>query len=100
MLEQTKPATDEYAVMIDTRDALDVGARRRAGGMGGLRRQLERPSEMKLASLAGGRDGRLVVVCRDLGALRSRRCSRRRCRRRSTTGRAHRPQLDGALPRT
>jgi homogentisate 1,2-dioxygenase len=30
MLEQTKPATDEYAVMIDTRDALDVGAA--AGG--------------------------------------------------------------------
>ena len=26
MFEQTKPATDEYAVMIDTRDALDVGA--------------------------------------------------------------------------
>jgi homogentisate 1,2-dioxygenase len=25
MLVQTKPATDEYAVMIDTRDALDVG---------------------------------------------------------------------------
>ena len=25
MLEQTKPATDEYAVMIDTRDPLDVG---------------------------------------------------------------------------
>jgi homogentisate 1,2-dioxygenase len=25
MFEQTKPATDEYAVMIDTRDALDVG---------------------------------------------------------------------------
>jgi homogentisate 1,2-dioxygenase len=26
MLEQTKPATDEYAVMIDTRDALEVGS--------------------------------------------------------------------------
>lgn len=26
MLEQTKPGTDEYAVMIDTRDALDVEA--------------------------------------------------------------------------
>ena len=26
MLVQTKPATDEYAVMIDTRDALEVGA--------------------------------------------------------------------------
>jgi homogentisate 1,2-dioxygenase len=24
MFEQTKPATDEYAVMIDTRDPLDV----------------------------------------------------------------------------
>jgi homogentisate 1,2-dioxygenase len=26
MLQQDKPATDEYAVMIDTRDALDLGA--------------------------------------------------------------------------
>jgi homogentisate 1,2-dioxygenase len=26
MFQQTKPATDEYAVMVDTRDALDVGA--------------------------------------------------------------------------
>ena len=26
MLEQKKPATDEYAVMIDTRDPLDIGA--------------------------------------------------------------------------
>ena len=26
MFQQTKPATDEYAVMIDTRDALDPGA--------------------------------------------------------------------------
>ncbi|HEY5718966.1 MAG TPA: homogentisate 1,2-dioxygenase [Gammaproteobacteria bacterium] len=26
MLEQSKPATDEYAVMVDTRDALEVGA--------------------------------------------------------------------------
>jgi len=25
MLTQSKPATDEYAVMIDTRDPLDVG---------------------------------------------------------------------------
>jgi homogentisate 1,2-dioxygenase len=24
MFQQTKPATDEYAVMIDTRDALEV----------------------------------------------------------------------------
>jgi len=31
MLEQTKPATDEYAVMIDTRDALEVGSA--AGGV-------------------------------------------------------------------
>ena len=30
MFEQAKPATDEYAVMIDTRDALEVGAARRA----------------------------------------------------------------------
>jgi homogentisate 1,2-dioxygenase len=26
MLVQTKPATDEYAVMVDTRDALEIGA--------------------------------------------------------------------------
>jgi homogentisate 1,2-dioxygenase len=26
MLTQDKPATDEYAVMVDARDALDVGA--------------------------------------------------------------------------
>jgi len=26
MLEQTKPATDEYAVMVDTRDALELGS--------------------------------------------------------------------------
>jgi len=25
MLEQTKPGTDEYAVMVDTRDAFEVG---------------------------------------------------------------------------
>ncbi len=25
MLEQKKPGTDEYAVMLDARDALDVG---------------------------------------------------------------------------
>ena len=25
MFQQTKPGTDEYAVMIDTRDALDIG---------------------------------------------------------------------------
>jgi homogentisate 1,2-dioxygenase len=25
MFQQTKPATDEYAVMVDTRDALEVG---------------------------------------------------------------------------
>jgi len=25
MFQQTKPATDEYAVMIDTRDALELG---------------------------------------------------------------------------
>ena len=64
MLVQTKPATDEYAVMIDTRDPLDIGD----GGRGGRGR---RPTStagsaaaepMKLASLKGGRDGRLVVV--------------------------------------
>jgi homogentisate 1,2-dioxygenase len=26
MFQQSKPATDEYAVMVDTRDALEIGA--------------------------------------------------------------------------
>ena len=60
----TKTMTDEVAVMIDTRDGLDMGAAAEAKEDQGLRRQLE--SEMKLASLKGGRDGRLVVVARDL----------------------------------
>lgn len=33
MLEQTKPATDEYAVMIDARDALSVGTDARIEGI-------------------------------------------------------------------
>ena len=41
MFEQNKPATDEYAVMIDTRDPLDVAATRAARRVGRLRRQLE-----------------------------------------------------------
>ena len=43
MLEQTKPATDEYAVMIDARDALEIGAPPPRSRVGRLRRQLERP---------------------------------------------------------
>ena len=43
MFQQAKPATDEYAVMIDTRDALEVGAGAASGRVDGLRRQLEGP---------------------------------------------------------
>ncbi len=35
MFEQTKPATDEYAVMIDTRDAIEVSAGGQAVEWGG-----------------------------------------------------------------
>ena len=70
MLVQPKPATDEYAVMIDTRDPLDVGAGAAAVENTRLCRQLE-GRRMKLASLKSGRDGRLVVVSRDLA-----RCAR------------------------
>ena len=84
-----KTMTDEVAVMIDARDPLDIGAAAEATEDQDLRRQLD--AEMKLASLKDGRDGTLVVVSRDL-----KRCvagaatSRRRCRRRSTTGHATR----------
>ena len=44
MLEQTKPATDEYAVMIDARDPLDVHGR-------GPGRRVDR-----VTSTAGSRD--------------------------------------------
>ena len=59
-----KTMTDEVAVMIDARDPLDMGEAADGAGSHGLRRQLE--GEMKFASLKGGRDGRLVVVSRDL----------------------------------
>ena len=59
-----KTMTDEVAVMIDARDMLDMGAAGRSAGRPPLCRQLE--AEMKLASLKGGRDGRLAVVSRDL----------------------------------
>ena len=41
MFRQAKPATDEYAVMIDTRDPLDGDRGRSRRRMDGLRRQLE-----------------------------------------------------------
>ena len=41
MLVQAKPATDEYAVMIDTRDALEISEAAHGGGVDRLRRQLE-----------------------------------------------------------
>ena len=51
---------------------------------------------MKLASLKGGRDGRLVVVSRDLAwCADGRRRSRRPCRRRWTTGSGCEPLLRG-----
>ena len=87
MLVQSKPATDEYAVMIDARDALEITPSRAGGGVGRLRRQLE--GEMKLATLAqrhARRPARRRESRSDAGARRCRR-SRGRCRRRSTTGR-------------
>ena len=59
-----KTMTDEVAVMVDARDALDMGAPAQAQEDTGVCRQLE--DKMKLASLKSGRDGRLVVVSRDL----------------------------------
>ena len=41
MLVQPKPATDEYAVMIDARDALEITDGRAGSGVGRLRGQLE-----------------------------------------------------------
>ena len=41
MFRPAKPATDEYAVMIDARDALEVGDAASATEFTGLRRQLE-----------------------------------------------------------
>ncbi len=66
VFQQPKPATDEYAVMIDTRDALEISP---------AAAQVEWPgyvdswksAEMKLATLRrGDRDGRLAIVSRDL----------------------------------
>ena len=37
MLVQSKPATDEYAVMIDARDALEITDGRAGSGVGRLR---------------------------------------------------------------
>ena len=88
MYETAKPATDEYAVMLDTRDALEMGdaAERtefkpyadswltpepvKAPSHRGRRRPNDR--RMKLATLRDGtRDGRLVVVSRDLARCMS-----------------------------
>ena len=91
MLVQSKPATDEYAVMIDARDALEITRRRRRKWSGPATSTAGK-AKMKLATLRNGsRDGQLVVVSRDLdpGAAACRR-SPRRCRRRSTIGRAAR----------
>ena len=67
VFQQAKPATDEYAVMIDTRDALEISPAAAQIEWPRLRRQLEGREPMKLASLRrGGRDGRLVIVSRDL----------------------------------
>ena len=43
--------------MIDTRDALEIAPRRRAGGMDGIRRQLE-DRDVKLATLQARRSRR------------------------------------------
>ena len=50
MLEQSKPATDEYAVMIDARDALEITPGRAGRRMGRLRRQLEGQNEARDAA--------------------------------------------------
>ena len=59
--------TDEVAVMIDARDALDATPEAEVDRRSRLCRQLARGA-MKLASLKQGRDGRLIVVSRDLVA--------------------------------
>ncbi len=80
MFEQTKPATDEYAVMIDARDALDVadaGAAVEWADYVDSWKRRGADARMKLATLRDGtRDGRLVVVSRDLSARRCRRRDR------------------------
>ena len=67
-LEDPAKHTDEVAVMIDTRRALEVTDVLAFGGEPGVRRFLEIAGEraMKLASMREGRDGALIVVSRDL----------------------------------
>ena len=65
MLVQSKPATDEYAVMIDARDALEITPAAQAVEWAGYVDSWK--EQMKLATLRNGsRDGQLVVVSRDL----------------------------------
>ena len=67
MLVQSKPATDEYAVMIDARDALEITAGAPRKWSGPATSDSWKTNEMKLATLRNGsRDGQLVVVSRDL----------------------------------
>ena len=63
---QAKPATDEYAVMIDARDALEITPGGAGSGVGRLRGQLERRRNEARTLRNGARDGQLVVVSRDL----------------------------------
>ena len=92
MLVQPKPATDEYAVMVDTRDALEIGAAAAKVEWEGYVDSWK-GGKMKLASLkpaaatAGSRSS--AATSR---APCSRPASRRRCRRRSTTGRRRSPR--------
>ena len=109
MYEPAKAATDEYAVMLDARDALEMGEAAAAvevtayadswkvdrrpgqGAQGPGRRRVAHA--MKLASLKAGRDGRLVVVSRDLA-----RCTPGRRHRADLAGRARELVGGGAAP--
>jgi hypothetical protein len=85
MLVQSKPATDEYAVMV-TR-ATRSRSRRAAGVEWAGYVEAGRPRQNEAgATLARHATGRLAVVSRDLRGHACRRW-RGRCRARSTTGR-------------
>ena len=98
--------------MVDTRDALEIAPAAAKRRVGRLRRQLERRKVMKLASLTGGRDGRLAVVSRDLSraafahghradaAGRARRLGGTRNRRSRRSRRNSRPAARRASPST
>ena len=91
-----KTMTDEVAVMIDARDALDMGEAATATGSHGLCRQLE--AEMKFASLKGGRDGAAGGGVARPDPRRRQSPASPPCRPRWMTGHQAAPLLE-ALPR-